>query len=328
MKKEIKRIIWIDYSKTLLIILVVLAHCPIPHTLDILICGFHMPAFFIISEYLHKANLDDWRIGIKKNAKRLLLPAILFTLLCYIGFWLPLYLLESPFSFKECIIKPFLGLFFYDYEIATPICGVIWFLVTLFFCFLILDTLLINDKRRKGIILVITFCIFMNCIFYHYQYKSFEYGYYLQRTISSFPFVGFGYLCKYYKLNIAMDNIRFPLHLTIAFIISLLYIIFSLYNGRVGIHSYQFGHSVLLYYFVALLGSLALFSLLSFIPKTNIIVTTISTGTIVILCLHKAMITVCYHFIQEPLTVTIIIVLISYPLILFFNKYLPCFTGK
>lgn len=43
------RIDWIDYSKAILIMLVVFAHCPrVPYTLDALIVGFHMPAFFII----------------------------------------------------------------------------------------------------------------------------------------------------------------------------------------------------------------------------------------------------------------------------------------
>ncbi len=40
------RIDWIDYSKAILIMLVVFAHCPrVPYTLDALIVGFHMPAF-------------------------------------------------------------------------------------------------------------------------------------------------------------------------------------------------------------------------------------------------------------------------------------------
>lgn len=55
------RIDWIDYSKAILIMLVVFAHCPrVPYTLDALIVGFHMPAFFIISGYLHKCQSSGY----------------------------------------------------------------------------------------------------------------------------------------------------------------------------------------------------------------------------------------------------------------------------
>lgn len=41
------RIDWIDYSKTILIVFVVLAHCPfIPSVLDVLICGFSYACIF------------------------------------------------------------------------------------------------------------------------------------------------------------------------------------------------------------------------------------------------------------------------------------------
>ena len=81
------RIIWVDYSKAILIVLVVFAHCPFVHPLfDVLICGFHMPAFFIISGYLHKYP-GTIVGGIKKNIRRLLFPALLFSALCYV-YWL------------------------------------------------------------------------------------------------------------------------------------------------------------------------------------------------------------------------------------------------
>lgn len=104
------RIDWIDYSKAFLIVLVVFAHCPlIPHVLDVLICGFHMPAFFIISGYLHKCQTNSSNC-IRKNYKRLIIPAILFSCLCYV-FWLLKYLVNNAYSVEECVLKPLLGLF-------------------------------------------------------------------------------------------------------------------------------------------------------------------------------------------------------------------------
>lgn len=118
------RIIWVDYSKAILITLVVLAHSPsLPSSVDALIVGFHMPAFFIISGYLHKVPSNVIN-GVKRNMQRLLVPAVLFSLACY-AYWLLKYLLRAPFSCEECIVKPLLGLFIYDRAVATPMCGVI-----------------------------------------------------------------------------------------------------------------------------------------------------------------------------------------------------------
>lgn len=61
-----QRSIWIDYCKILLIYLVIVAHSnQIPRIADILICSFHMPAFFMISGYLYKSNDNLWK-SIKK----------------------------------------------------------------------------------------------------------------------------------------------------------------------------------------------------------------------------------------------------------------------
>ena len=55
---------------------------------------------------------------------------------------------------------------------------------------------------------------------------------------------------------------------------------------------------------------------------------TISNGTIVILCLHRLMIMFAVHAHIGPYIGSFIILAVCYPLILFFNKYLPWFTGK
>lgn len=54
---ERERIIWIDYSKVILICLVVFAHSPfVPHMLDTFICGFHMLAFLLFQDISNYKN--------------------------------------------------------------------------------------------------------------------------------------------------------------------------------------------------------------------------------------------------------------------------------
>jgi fucose 4-O-acetylase-like acetyltransferase len=55
MKKE--RISWIDWAKTILIFLMVSAHCNIHPYPQQFIHAFHMPAFFLISGYLFRLPL-------------------------------------------------------------------------------------------------------------------------------------------------------------------------------------------------------------------------------------------------------------------------------
>ena len=324
--KKMKRIAWIDYSKAFLITAVVLAHCSrVPQFLDTLICGFHMLAFFMISGYLHKPNPDLYG-GLIKNARRLLLPSLLFSLLCYTIFFLPLrFLRGGSFSFIECVWKPFLGLFFYDRSIASPVCGVIWFLVTLFLCFLMLD--IIKGKIRS-VILIICICITCTAFFYHLNFENFTYLYYLQRMMASFPFVALGYLARQYNWNISAENTPINRHCLYTLVLILIYCTLCLYNGRVGIHSYCFGYSILLYYVISIIGSFALFSLLGFIKKQNNVVVTYSIGTIVILCLHKTMIYLIGYFVKNPYIITFLIMIVFYPVIFLFNKYLPWFMGN
>lgn len=315
------RIDWIDYSKAFLIVLVVFAHCPlIPHVLDVLICGFHMPAFFIISGYLHKCQTNSSNC-IRKNYKRLIIPAILFSCLCYV-FWLLKYLVNNAYSVEECVLKPLLGLFIYDRTVATPVCGVIWFLVVLFLCFLLLDCTMHFIKRRGVVLLALTF-VLITILFAVFGYKNFQYGYYLQRTIISFPYVAFGFLCHEYNL---LSKRKYSL--VIACVFTIVYLFLALYNGHVGIHSCTFGKSVLVYWVESIIGSLALFYWTGLMKKAPTWIVKISSGTIVILCLHRALISLLIYVWVNPYFITAVIIVLSYPLIRMFNDYLPWFVGR
>lgn len=67
-----KREVWIDYSKLMLINLVVVAHTEqITKTADTLICGFHMLVFFhnYISKMIdYKADSGAWMLLVPSNS--------------------------------------------------------------------------------------------------------------------------------------------------------------------------------------------------------------------------------------------------------------------
>ena len=83
---SINRIDWIDASKTILIVLVVIGHSRLessnPFIVN-LIYGFHMPVFFILSGYLLRP-CHDWtsiKIWIKNRFIKYFVPYCVFFIL-------------------------------------------------------------------------------------------------------------------------------------------------------------------------------------------------------------------------------------------------------
>lgn len=316
------RIHWVDYSKALLIFLVVLAHCPnVPTSLDAWITGFHMPAFFIISGYLHKQP-QSIREGIKKNVKRLIVPSLLFSALCYV-YWLIKFLYHEPFQAEKCIIKPLLGLWIYDPSVGTSIC-LIWFLVVLFLCLLLLD--IVNKYKTGGVFAILSI---IGALWVDYiDGWSYSGIFYLQRAMVSFPFVAFGFLMKKYGVSIAGEQYPVRKRCALGFMLLVLYSAIALNNGHVGIYSATFGDSMTLYYINSIIGSVAFFFFVKKSKPSFRWIQIISGGTIVILCLHSYIISILTHITVNPYIITGLIAVLSYPLILFFKKYLPLFVGR
>lgn len=305
----------------MLIYLVVLAHYGhIPTLFDNFICAFHMPAFFMISGYLHK-HLPVWQ-SVKKNFKRLIVPALLFSLLCWafqICFMLHKHV---PFTYDDYVGKYMLGLIFYDRPNVTPPCGVIWFLQALFVSKILLDIM-----TRHGLKVILTACVVCGIatwLWYDLGIDNKRDLFIMQRTCASFPFVALGYIAKEKRLMQRMTNIRW-----LPWTLLALYAVGVFYNGRVGIATWRFGHNVAVYYAIALAGCYSFFLFVNKIKfgGGNLLIT-ISNGTIVILCLHRLMIMFAVHAHIGPYIGSFIILAVCYPLILFFNKYLPWFTGK
>lgn len=271
---ERERIIWIDYSKVILICLVVFAHSPfVPHMLDTFICGFHMPAFFIISGYLHKKH-PDVLLGCKKNIHRLIIPALFFSFVCYLLWLANEIFIHNVTSIYDLVLKPFYGLFLYDVNYATPMCGVIWFLVVLFMCFFILD-IIVKIYKIKGLLILSLFCIIVVSVLNHFNYRDFMYGFYFQRAIVSFPYVALGYV--FHQKNILVASFSRNSFCFKGILLFVIYTFLVFINGRVGIYSCNFGKSVVLYYITSIVGSLALFYLMTIIKHSNSLIIRISS---------------------------------------------------
>ncbi|WP_366139631.1 acyltransferase family protein [uncultured Parabacteroides sp.] len=316
------RIAWIDWSKVLLIYLVVLAHYGnIGNYADSLICHFHMPAFFLISGYLHKPlNIKD---SLLKNTKRLLVPAFLFSLVCW-GFYTAIEIIvkHQPLTLEDNVLRPLLGIVCYDRNIAFPQCGVIWFLEILFICQILLDSFLKIGHRSVFIFCLLS--VVATCVWTFEGINDFGLLFYVQRLCASFPFVALGYYAKKQDWMLRISNIS-PF---VAILFLLMYIAGVYFNGRTGIYSYQFGYSVLVYLQITLCGCLCFFYYVNKVKIGGKILVTLSNSTILILCLHRLMITVLYEIGVGPYLGSLIIIILCYPLSIFFTTKLPWFIGR
>lgn len=83
-----KRINWIDISKGIAIILMVLGHTSIPKPISKYIWSFHMPLFFIVSGMMFKPskynNIVEY---VKKRVKSLLVPYIFFSAIVFVSYY-------------------------------------------------------------------------------------------------------------------------------------------------------------------------------------------------------------------------------------------------
>lgn len=124
-----QRVYWIDLAKVILIYLMVVCHLGVTDVPDTIIVSFHMSAFFMISGILHKEG--EWLQSMRKITKRLLVPVLFFNILGYIMWYCHNF--DMPFSIKEYVTKPILGIVLLNPSVARPMCMPMWFCIALFF---------------------------------------------------------------------------------------------------------------------------------------------------------------------------------------------------
>ena len=82
-----ERILWVDYCKAVAIFLVIVGHVFTRTNtfslLNVIIYSFHMPVFFFLSGYTFDNNVKFF-VFLKKKARTLLLPAIMFSILFFV----------------------------------------------------------------------------------------------------------------------------------------------------------------------------------------------------------------------------------------------------
>lgn len=326
------RLVWVDWAKAILIILVVIGHCG--GIFSPLIYSFHIPAFFFISGYL--ANYDKPDQGKIKSSIGMIKAIIIYNFLFIILNAVKIYFTSDglshsngEFTVEEVLFRPVLGIFFcnyFDYQWTNPLLPQFWFVWVLIFIKFIYRYIFKLTERQ--LIIISIFCLLYTAVIINLDFHTF---YIIDRSLVALPFFILGNLFRkestvVYKL-ITINSNRKLCITTILFLLGLLYFWYNIDIHRPDLFALSLGSSALLYYIIALSGTMLL---ICFIKKMqrNHIIEIISTGTFGILALHLYMLHDILFLEPTRFFATTIILILLYPYILFANKYCPILLGK
>ena len=157
---EKKRLNWVDVTKGLLMILVVIGHFPgqLDFPLGKYIYWFHMPAFFLLSGLFFKPVLEKGKTKevIHKRFMQLIVPYLFFlvtiTVIRY-GMEIGSGNLELSWYLNDLWTLVIGGRF------ARGAYGVFWFVTTLFFTYLLFIWMTKYFNRTKQIIILLAFYV-------------------------------------------------------------------------------------------------------------------------------------------------------------------------
>ena len=179
-----KRILFLDYARTIALFLVVFTHL---YSVDskerLYIYAFHMPFFFLVSGMLHKET--EFRNLIKKMSKRMLVPFCFFLICGY------LYFVISSYSLSEDILlQSIKGIIF-----GKPIKAndILWFLLVMFNVRILGNSII----KRPLLSLPIFFIAFIITFLFHLNH------FYIGTTLMALPFYLIGNYAKGYLFKFA-----------------------------------------------------------------------------------------------------------------------------
>lgn len=187
-KNNYDRMLYIDISKGILIILVVIGHILnfeyfLTKSIKTIIYTFHMPAFFVISGILikpEKLRMESWGSFIRRKVKRLILPYVIFEMM---GGILQIVIYGNDKGSIWGIL----------YGIVTIRChtGADWFLPTLLMAEVLLFILLKNSNE-KVLVFISLIAFSLAFIIPEYNY-AFAVG---RRTLIALGFIIIGHYSK------------------------------------------------------------------------------------------------------------------------------------
>ena len=338
-----ERINWIDWAKALAVCSVVFCHLPQSQEWFYYryLQALTMVIFFFISGYLKKdrgSDKENW----KKYLHGLLIPYILYNIIVY-PYWILKYYLSNgslPDFFHA--MKPLLGALLFEHEnsFCEPLNGPLWYLPAILIMHIIID---LCRKTKHQHVIMISLCVISFVLYAANKYWYFAPNLTPMGLMRNLPYYYIGYLLGQYHL---FRNCRWRHDLICSILCLSTSILLFAWHLEAFFSDQHMLHIILFY--PANIGFL--FGILYGCKVLNglkhSIVTNISIGTLVIVGLHIVAVTVVNYALShfplfishispqygyqwyEALTVTIIIIVLLYPIIFIGKNYFPILLGR
>lgn len=289
------RIQYIDISKGIGIILVVIGHClNMQSTIGNWIYSFHMPFFFFISGYCYnELKYNTLNVLIISRFKQLILPYYNFAFMILLA---NSFLLPRSSEFFETFLlntKAFL---------STGSLGALWFLPILFLSGILFYFI---RKIKQSKILIIIFLVLSILPFVLIKYIEPPYS--LLSLFGATCFFAFGFFSKN-QLKSIYEKINLKYITILVFVFFIVTVLFSLLARRqINLIEYAL-NSYLQYYFAAFTGIFFIFYLSIFIEKvfkSNMFLsilnflTYLGKNTLIIMATHFFFITLSANYIRS-----------------------------
>lgn len=333
-----ERINWIDWAKFIAVALTI--PCHIPQERGAQPVTYFM-VFLLACLMFNSGYLKKKRSSLKEELKRywiqLGIPYIIYNLL-FFPFWMIRFQAYHGYwpSFGDCL-RPIYGAILLQSNdgVACELNPVTWFIAALFIMHLLLD---ISFRLKHGQWFMITICMIGMGLYVLSKYNYFTRHYVVLGVFKALPFYYMGYLTRKYECfkecNLKKDFLCFAITFSISIV---------LFNYHAGIGA-NFTLHMLSYFPAVLFGLLAFIYFCKMLDgvHSNIIVN-YSNGTMVFIGLHwmivgfirygilKPFFHVSGDYIYTPLeayALGLLVTIILYPIILFFQAKMPFMLGK
>lgn len=314
-----QRIGYLDVAKFIGLALVCFCHIPMPTgNFHAWIYSFHMPLFFLLSGIFFNPD----KFSLKKVSIQLLLPFVLFNFLAIVINICLNFIIDRTLEFPRFnLMNGLMG----EYVIGPS-----WFLLSLFtiriFC-----SYMYKYAKMFGLLIGI---ILLLLVFLYTRETNIWNVLNIGSTVLGLPFYLMGFISK----DIMIGNINCG-----GWIVTILLTLISclaMCNGLVGIHAHLYGDNLFAFFFFGWVGTIMLVRWSLYIPIPRRIVNVFMQGAMFYICMYTLMFEYMLlvwnkltgdfsgNTLTEKIVVTLLTLVISYPIIRFMLRYTPILLGK
>ncbi len=322
---------WVDWMKAIGMLFIIWGHA-FPETFSPFIYSFNVPLFFIVSGYLFKRS-ETFSVFLRKNYISLIIP---YLLLCLIKDFS--HIIKYYNDFPELLKFPIGVLSGFHTFMDAPAAKNLWFVYTLF----VIKVLFQLTKNKKQLTLLAMFGIAASLICGYYNFHP-AWG--VTNVFLALPYFFFGYIISVNfeeKLSGFVNKIKtYKSRILLCIgILLLMQFVLSDFSGTVRMFKGIYGNSILLFFFLGLMGTVVCFLISVLLdnvrPKA---IGVISIGTMVILQFHRDL----YHplgKIVESVAIggisegvlsflaSSLVLLAFVPIVMLLHRYFPLIIGN